>query len=230
MTQVSARGINIDTDGLGMNLRVNGVIATPAPDVSLRVNGSKVVTGTEDTLKVHPSGGYTDVHYTLSEKVYAVDIAYATSFTNQPLFNDKKVFNNVVDGSVSEKYEYTILVAGDGGTNIGYSAIGVGGLTESEYALNRVHGVYAEIAGGAVFVNFGDEGGEKVAEAITVEFEGLDVFLDGTTDEERFPLRLEYSDANHRYELPTSVSAQAVADYLVAVTGASVGLNIVYHF
>ena len=54
MIKVSARGVKLDADGLGIVLRVNGQIFSPVPVVLLDVNdGFKTINATADSERHH---------------------------------------------------------------------------------------------------------------------------------------------------------------------------------
>ncbi len=222
MTKVQARGIKLDTDGLGLTLRVNGVIAT-APVVNLDVNdGYKTVATSAPVLTVHPTGGYTDVHYTLAEEVLGIDIAYATGITNAPTFEDVLVANSRDGGNKGADYDYIIQVGSDG-TEFGYSASDFGHIFKN---VNGVKLTELNVTGldGAIVVAFED--GERPAKAITVAFEGLIVPDLDLTDGEALTIRLEWSDANSQYEVATTASLIAVGTYLTDAEGATMGVTI----
>ncbi len=222
MTKVQARGIKLDTDGLGLTLRVNGVIAT-APVVNLDVNdGYKTVATSAPVLTVHPTGGYTDVHYTLAEEVLGIDIAYATGITNAPTFEDVLVANSRDGGNKGADYDYIIQVGSDG-TEFGYSASDFGHIFKN---VNGVKLTELNVTGldGAIVVAFED--GERPCAAITVAFEGLIVPDLDLTDGEALTIRLEWSDANSQYEVATTASLIAVGTYLTDAEGATMGVTI----
>ena len=227
MTQVSARGIKLDADGLGIVLRSNGIVNAPVPVVLLDVNdGFKTITATADAINHHPSGGYTDIHYVLSEKVYFVDKAIATGITNAPLFADKMVAKQHLDNSVgSQRYPFKMTV-GVTANEVGYDASN-DGRWESELNTNTVHKFAVNDTDGSMAVEFGDGGLDKVAEAISVFIQGV---APDDGDENVLPIRLEWSTGNNRYELAASTPMEEISAYLVAVEGATVGINIVYHF
>jgi len=226
MTKVQARGIKLDADGLGLTLRVNGVIDT-APVVNLDVNdGYKAVGTTEDTIVVHPTGGYTDVHYTLAEKIYFVDKAYATGITNAPLFADVFVAKQQLDNAVgSQRYPFKMTV-GVTASEVGYDASN-NGSWEAELNTNTVHKFVVNDTDGSMAVSFGDNGGERPSDAISVLIQGV---APDDGNENVLEIRLEWSDANDRYELAASTPMEEISTYLVAVEGATVGVNIVYHY
>jgi len=227
MTKVQARGIKLDADGMGVTLRVNGIITSPVPVVSLDVNnGFKTVTSAADWENHHPSGGYTDLHYILGEKVYGVDVAYATGITNAPLFADKFVANATLNDSVgSQEYPFRMTV-GITANEVGYDASN-NGFWEAELNTNTVHKFVVNDTDGSMAVEFGDNGLERPSEAISVFIQGV---APDDGDENVIPIRLEWSDTNDRYELGASTPMEEVSTYLVAVEGATVGINIVYHY
>ena len=226
MTKVSARGIKLDADGLGIVLRVNGIITSPVPVVILDVNdGFKQVTTAADWENHHPSGGYTDLHYVLGEKVYFVDKATATGITNAPLFADKMVAKQHLDNSVgSQRYPFKMTV-GVTANEVGYDASN-DGRWESELNTNTVHKFAVNDTDGSMAVEFGDGGLDKVAEAISVFIQGV---APDDGNENVIPIRLEWAAGNNRYELAASTPMEEISAYLVAVEGATVGINIVYH-
>jgi len=226
MTKVSARGVKLDADGLGIVLRVNGIITSPVPVVILDVNdGFKQVTTAADWENHHPSGGYTDLHYVLSEKIYFVDKATATGITNAPLFADKMVAKQHLDNSVgSQRYPFKMTV-GVTANEVGYDASN-NGRWEAEVNTNTVHKFAVNDADGSMAVEFGDGGLDKVAEAISVFIQGV---APDDGNENVIPIRLEWAAGNSRYELAASTPMEEVSAYLVAVEGATVGINIVYH-
>jgi len=226
MTKVSARGVKLDADGLGIVLRVNGIITSPVPVVILDVNdGFKQVTTAADWENHHPSGGYTDLHYVLSEKIYYVDKATATGITNAPLFADKMVAKQHLDNSVgSQRYPFKMTV-GVTANEVGYDASN-DGRWESELNTNTVHKFAVNDTDGSMAVEFGDGGLDKVAEAISVFIQGV---APDDGNENVIPIRLEWAAGNNRYELAASTPMEEISAYLVAVEGATVGINIVYH-
>ena len=227
MTKVSARGVKLDADGLGIVLRVNGIITSPVPVVILDVNdGFKQVTTAADWENHHPSGGYTDLHYVLSEKIYYVDKATATGITNAPLFADKMVAKQHLDNSVgSQRYPFKMTV-GVTANEVGYDASN-DGRWEAEFNTNTVHKFAVNDTDGSMAVEFGDGGLDKVAEAISVFIQGV---APDDGNENVIPIRLEWAAGNNRYELAASTPMEEISAYLVAVEGATVGVNIVYHF
>ena len=229
MTKVQVRGIHVDDDGLGIMMRVNGQIFSPVPVVLLDVNsGFKTVNATADSEFHHPSGGYTDVHYVLSEKLFPVDVVLATGITNEPTFADKPV-SRVKNTFVSQEtvYDYALTVSVDS-TNGGYSASNYGLLESRQEHFNKVDSVFADLTDGAIKVAFAD--GANPALAITVKFEGLIILDQAGTDGALYDIRLEWSDANSRYELATNASLVALGTYLANVEGATIGFGITYHY
>jgi len=226
MTKVQVRGIHLDEDGMGIVVRVNGIITSPVPVISLDVNnGFKTITTAADWENHHPSGGYTDLHYILGEKVYYVDVAYATGITNAPLFADKLVSKQKLNNSVgSQRYQFKMTV-GVTGSEVGYDASN-NGFWEAELNTNTVHKFVVNDTDGSMAVEFGDGGLDKVAEAISVFIQGV---APDDGNENVLEIRLDWSDTNDRYELAASTPMEEVSTYLVAVEGATVGVNIVYH-
>ena len=230
MTKVQVRGIHLDEDGLGITVRVNGYILSPVPVVTLDVNnGFKTVTATADAENHHPSGGYTDLHYVLSEEIYGVDVVLATGVTNAPIFYDIPVTRrNRTNVSNDSSYDYALTV-GVVADEAGYSALTYGSLKPLQDHFAKVIDLVVSTVDGSILVVFGDDGGEKVAKAITVKFEGLIILDQAGTDGALYDIRLEWSDTNDRFELATNASLAALATYLTNVEGATIGFGITYH-
>jgi len=227
MIKVQVRGIHVDEDGHGIMMRVNGLIYSPVPVVLLDVNdGFKTINATADSEFHHPSGGYTDVHYVLSGKIFPVDVVLATGITNEPTFADKAVGRaNSTMVANDSSYDYRLTVSEDG-TNGGYSASNYGMLKPMQESFNKVSSVLVDLTDGAVKVDFN---GAKVAEAITVKFEGLIIPDQDGVDGEVYTIRLEWVEGNGRYELDANASLLALATYFVNVEGATIGFGITYH-
>ena len=231
MTKVQARGIKVDADGLGITLRVNGIIFSPVPVVTLDVNdGFKTITSTPDWENHHPSGGYTDLHYVLSEKIFPVDVVLATGITNPPFFVDKAVAKAPSTFVSNDSgYDYELTVGTGGVDEAGYSAGMYGSIKPLQEHFPKVVDVIVNTIDGGTVVGFGDIGDDKVAEAITVKFEGLIIPDQDGVDGEFYSIRLEWSDTNERYELASNASLVALATYLTNVEGATIGFGITYH-
>ena len=225
MTKVSARGIKLDADGLGIVLRVNGIITSPVPVVILDVNdGFKTVTTAADWENHHPSGGYTDLHYVLGEEVMGIDVAYATGITNAPLFADTLVANGRNIGNKGSAYDYIITV-GNVGDEYGYKASDYGHITKNVNGA-KLADVAVNGLDGSIAVVFAENG--RPARAITVAFEGLVVPDLDQSDGEALTIRLDWADGNNRYEVATSASMVAVGEYLAKAEGASLGISIAF--
>ncbi len=223
MLKVQARGVHLDPDGLGITLRVNGYITSPVPVVLLDVNnGFKTVTTAADWERHHPSGGYTDLHYVLSEELLGIDVAYATGITNAPTFEDVLVGNNRAGGSKGCGYNYVITVGAVGG-EFGYKASDYGHITKNVNGVRLAH-IAVNGTDGSIAVAFADN--SKPCKAITVAFEGLTVLDLDQADGEALTIRLDWSETNSRYEVATSTSMVAVGEYLTLAEGASLGVDI----
>ena len=225
MTKVSARGIKLDADGLGIVLRVNGYITSPVPVVLVDVNdGFKQVTTAADWENHHPSGGYTDLHYVLGEEVMGIDVAHATGITNAPLFADVLVANGRDGGNKGSAYDYIITV-GNVGDEYGYKASDYGHITKNVNGA-KLADVAVNGLDGSIAVVFADNG--KPARAITLAFEGLIVPDLDQSDGEALTVRLEWSTGNKRYEVATSASMVVVGEYLAKTEGATLGVSIAF--
>jgi len=231
MVKVQARGITVDADGLGITLRVNGHIVSPVPVITLDINnGFKEFTTTADSERHHPSGGYTDIHYVITTgKIYPVDVVLANGIDNEPIFYDVPVAmakSSIVSNDTVYDYEFTV---GSDLEDLGYLVANFGSLTPKGQHFNKVTGIGVAKADGAVAVVFGDNGGEKISNAITIKFEGLLILNQDGTDDELYEIRLEWVDANLEYELAANASLVALATYLTNVEGATIGFGITYH-
>ena len=223
MVKVQARGIRLDADGLGITLRVNGYITSPVPVVILDVNdGFKQVTTAADWENHHPSGGYTDLHYVLGEEVMGIDVAYATGITNAPTFEDTLVANGRNGGNKGTAYDY-VIQSGTVGDEYGYKSSDFGHIFKNKTGV-KLATVAINGLDGSIAVVFADN--DKPSKAITVVFEGLVVPDLDQTDGEALTIRLDWSDANDRYEVGTSASMVAVGEYMAKTEGATLGLSI----
>ncbi len=223
MTKVQARGIKLDADGMGIVLRVNGIITSPVPVVILDVNdGFKQITTAADWENHHPSGGYTDLHYILGEEVLGIDVAYATGITNAPTFEDVLVANGRNSGNKGSAYDYVIQV-GTVGDEYGYKASDFGHIFENKTGV-RLSDVAVNGLDGSITVAFADN--DRPSVAITVAFEGLIVPDLDQADGEALTIKLDWSDANDRYEVATSASLIAVGEYMAKTEGATLGVSI----
>ena len=223
MVKVQARGLHLDADGLGVTLRVNGVVTAPVPVVTLDVNNSfKTVTCTADGIITHPTGSYTDVHYVLGEEVLGIDVALATGITNAPEFQDVLVGNSRDGGNKGADYDYGIIVGSDG-TEFGCKASGYGSVVKNVNG-SKLKNVVVNGADGSMAVNFADD--SRPCVAVTVAFEGLVVPDLDQADGEALTIRLDWSVGNSRYEVGTSASMVAVGEYLTLVEGAYLGVTV----
>ena len=225
MTKVQVRGIHLDEDGMGIVVRINGIITSPVPVIILDVNdGFKQITTAADWENHHPSGGYTDLHYILGEEVLGIDVAYATGITNAPTFEDVLVFNNRDSGNKGSAYDY-IIQSGTVGDEYGYKSSDFGHILKNKTGV-KLATVAVDGTNGSIAIAFADN--DRPAKSITVAFEGI-VPLDlDQADGEALTIRLDWSTGNDRYEVATSASMVAVGEYLAKTEGASLGISIAF--
>ena len=133
----------------------------------------------------------------------------------------KQQLNNSVG---SQRYPFKMTV-GITATEVGYEANGAGSW-KSDGVSNKIFLFVVNDTDGSMAVSFGDNGGERPSDAISVFIQGV---APDDGDENVLEIRLEWSGTNNRYELAASVPMEEVSTYLVAVEGATVGVNIVYH-
>ena len=223
MTKVQVRGIHLDEDGMGITVRINGIITSPVPVIILDVNdGFKQITTAADWENHHPSGGYTDLHYILGEEVLGIDVAYANGITNAPTFEDVLVFNNRDGGNKGSAYDY-IIQSGTVGDEYGYKSSDFGHILKNKTGV-KLATVAVNGLDGSIAVVFEESG--RPARAITLAFEGLIVPDLDQADGEALTIKLDWSTGNNRYEVATSPSMVAVGEYLAKTEGATLGLSI----